>query len=494
MTFRELLAVLRRHLAVALAVLLTCLLAGAAAALLPQRTYRAAATLIVQPKSSLSTDSFGAVEAARFLQPALADLVETRSFRSRVTARLPLGVGGSRAVLAGEPEVGSPILRVSAETYDPAVADTWANAAAQELIATNPSPLVDIAVIDPARPPTSPSGPLRVPILLGSGILGLILAVFAALGADGLRRRLRGAEEIRERFGVEVIGEIPRLSPFPAHPGDMVKTRQSAAALEAYQRLRTNFELLLLSNQLPSVAVTSYGPGEGKTTVSAHLAWGIAGLGQEVVAVDGDLRRPRLHEALSVDGREGLAGLKPADDVLSLCQPTALPELSVLPAGTTNRHPTELVATTFPRLLGVLEASRRFTIVDSPPLLVAETVLLAAMTKSVILVVDASQRDPEDIGRALAEIRQAGADVLGIVLNRSRRRPPRRGAEYYYQNASAPQPHQRRRARRKGAAVIGPNPTADEAKSDRPGKDQSNRSIPAPRTPSNSGDSTRSQE
>ena len=493
MTFRDLLAVVRRHTSLSLAVLLICLGAGAAAALLPKRTYSASATLIVQPKAATGGDSFGAVEAARFLQPALADLVETRSFKGRVQTRVPPDAAGRRAVLKGEPEVGSPILRVSAETHDQSVADTWANAAAQELIATNPSPLVDITVLDPARRPTSPSGPLRVPILLGSSILGVILAVFAALAADGLRRRLRGVEELRERFGIEVLGEIPRIRNFPAHPADMLKPGADPAVLEAYQRLRTNFELLLLNNQLPSVAITSFGSGEGKTSVTANLAWGIAALGQEVVAVDGDLRRPRLHEALDVDGRGGVGGMKPRDDVRAVCQPTAMPGLAVLPAGSSNRHPTELIATTFPRVLGALEASDRFTIVDSPPLVVAETVLLAAMTRSVVLVVDVGQRDPDDIGEALAELRQAGANVLGVVLNRSKRRSRRRGAEYYYQH----RPQQKLLRSGKGP---GRKPTSEpavetSAAPPRPGPPGTAQpQAHPPKTPDRSGDKTDSQE
>lgn len=475
MTIRDLLAVLRRHRVVALAVLVSCLAAGAAAAFIPAPTYRAEATLFVQPKSSATTDSYGAVEAARFLQPALADLIETASFRSRVRARLPPEIASTPVSLTGNPEFGSPILRVTAHGKVPTVTETWANAAAQELIASNPSALVAISVIDPARRPITPSGPLRVPLLLGSAVLGVILAVFAALGVDGLRRRLRDPEELRELFGIEVIGEIPRVRSFPAHPSDVMSFGSNPFVHEAYQRLRTNFELLLLSKQLLSVSITSYDLGEGKTTVSANLAWTIASLGQEVVAVDGDLRRPRLHEALDVDGRYGLTGIKAGDQVSAVQQPTALPSLTVIPAGTSDRHPTELVATTFPRVLGALEAPNRFVIVDSPPLVVAETVLLAAMTRAVVLVVDVSQRDPDDIGKALAELRQAGAEVLGVVLNRSRRRQSRRGSEYYYQHLTGT--GRRRRKEVPAAPVPGPAPGQPTRGS-------------RPKTPSTSGDKT----
>lgn len=449
MSVRDLFASVRRHRGVALVVFSICIALGAAAAFLPEPTYRADATLFVQPKPGGTSDSFGAVEAARFLQPALAALVETESFKAGVRGRVPPAVSRARVALSGAPEVGTPILRVSAETKDLDAAEGWANAAAEELIAKNPSPLVDISVIDPARRPGSPSGPVRVPILLGSWILGLILMVFTALGVDGMRRRFRSAEELRDMLGVEVLGEIPRVRSFPDHPSQVMDLGTNPPLLEAYQRLRTNFELLLLSKQPRSVVITSYGLGEGKTTVSTNLAWGVAALGQEIVVVDGDLRRPRVHTALNVDGRQGLAEMNPGDDVVALQQPTGMPGLTVIPAGVTSRHPTELIASTFPRLLGTLEASHRFTIVDAPPLIVADAVLLAAMTRSVVLVVDVSQRDPDDIRRAISELRQAGADVLGVVLNRSRRRQSRRGSEYYYHRV----PNQSRRPWRRETVV-----------------------------------------
>lgn len=456
MTVRDLLAVLRRHWVTALSAFLVCVVFGMAAALLPETRYTASATVIVQPKPGASTDSFGAVEVSRFIQPALAEVLETPSFRARLQRRLPPDAAVRSVTLDGSPEVGTPILRVMAEARTPEVAALWANAAADQLIESNPSGLVDVSVIDEARRPTRPSGPLRIPILLGTTVLGIITGLFSALGIDTVRRRLTGPEELRERFGVEVIGEIPRVRRFPTKPAEVLTPGAEPLILEAYQRLRTNFEFAALAKQPRAVAITSCLPGEGKTSVTANLAWAIASLDQPVVVIDGDLRRPALHMAFGVDGRRGVADVLPGADIASLRQPTALAKLSVIPAGETDRHPTEAVATSFPRLLGAVEASDSFVLVDTPPLMVAEAALVAVMTGSVVLVVDASRRDPDEVGRAVAELRQAGADLLGVVLNRTPRRRSRRGSEYYY---NRPQGSRRREP---WSVSEGPVPSEDE--------------------------------
>lgn len=440
MTLRELLGTLRRHWPAALAAFLAFIALGVAAAFVPPLRYEATATLFVQPQPGNSSDSFGAVEAARFVLPALAEVVRTGTFRAGVRAELGDPRGADEPSLDAAPEAGTPVLRLSAEGRDPAMAERWANAAATELIRANPSTLVDIIVIDPARRPSEPSGPLRIPILAGTFVLGLIAALASSLALNVVRRRLSGSEGFRERFGVEVIGEIPRVRSFPATAGELLDASTDPAVLEAYQHLRTNFEILLLSKQPRAVAVMSYTAGEGKTSVVSNLAWSLARLGQTTIAVDGDLRNPALHRALGVEPGKGVTDVGPGVDALSLRRRTGTPELTFISSGQTERHPTEVISTAFPRLLGALEAPGRLVLIDSPPLLVAEATLIAVMAGTAVLVVDVARRDPDEVARALAELRQAGVDVLGVVLNRSHKRRRRDGSEYYYHFAREERP------------------------------------------------------
>ena len=71
-------------------------------------------------------------------------------------------------------------------------------------------------------------------------------------------------------------------------------------AVEAYRVLRTNLQFLGLDRAIRVVQLTSSLAGEGKTTTSSNLAVVFAQAGHRVALVDGDLRRPRLHEVFGI--------------------------------------------------------------------------------------------------------------------------------------------------------------------------------------------------
>jgi capsular exopolysaccharide synthesis family protein len=231
---------------------------------------------------------------------------------------------------------------------------------------------------------------------------------------------------------------------FPATASELFSPGTRPALAEAYNRLRTNFEILLVGKPFAAVSVTSCAVGEGKSTVTANLAFAMASLGRTVVAVDGDLRRPALQDKFALEMGKGVTDVAAGADVSALLQKVPGSEsLTVITAGESERHPTEAVSTAFPRLLDALERSDRLVLVDSPPMAVAEATLIAVMTRAVVLVVDSAKRDPAEIERALSELRQAGADVLGVVVNRVKR-PTNRSSTYEYYMAA----DKRRRTRR----------------------------------------------
>jgi Mrp family chromosome partitioning ATPase len=164
-----------------------------------------------------------------------------------------------------------------------------------------------------------------------------------------------------------------------------------------------------------------------------------------VVAVDCDLRKPALHEifgiALSPGVSDYFASIGPAD----LMAPTGNRYLDIIPAGVPGRHPADIVTADVPGLLGALHESDRTIIVDCPPLLgVAETRILVAKADAVVLVVDARKFDREHLEQSLVQLRASGANVVGIVLNRVRRRK----VDESYGYSGPPSAHEARTRRR----------------------------------------------
>jgi Mrp family chromosome partitioning ATPase len=109
--------------------------------------------------------------------------------------------------------------------------------------------------------------------------------------------------------------------------------------------------------------------------------------------------------------------------------------LELIPAGVPTRHPADIAAADVPRLLRALRESDRTVVLDCPPVVgVAETTILVTRADAVILVVDARKFSFEDLEHGLAQIRASGGNVVGIVLNRVRRR--KTGPAYGYDEPS----------------------------------------------------------
>ena len=261
-------------------------------------------------------------------------------------------------------------------------------------------------------------------------MFGSILAVFVALLRDAFDRRVRSNEEITDRLGLEVLGEIPVQREFPPNPAALFADAKSSRTAEAYQRLVANLEVTLSSGDVRTIAVTSSAANEGKTTVTTCLAWALALLGHDVVAIDGDLRKPDVHRRFGIPIEGGLANAVDAD-VRSIERRTELDSLTVVPAGETTLHPAQVVNL---KMQKVLSAFRdRLTLIDTPPVMAAaESTLIAMMAKNVILVIDPTSRGSEEIGRVLHELRRANVNILGVVLNRAKLKRSSGGYDGYY--------------------------------------------------------------
>jgi polysaccharide biosynthesis transport protein len=202
---------------------------------------------------------------------------------------------------------------------------------------------------------------------------------------------------------------------------------------ESYRALRTAL-LMSTAEQLRTILVTSAVPGEGKTSTATNLAVVLAQLGNDVLLVDADLRKPRVHEVFNLSNRIGLVNaLARKVDFDKVFIPTHVPHLFVTPSGTTPPNPAELLASE--RMREMIAAVRRrfeYVVFDTPPsLLVTDASILGSMVDGILLCVGAGSLLRED-GRACRErLNMAGTRTLGAVLNRFRVSRGRYGSKRY---------------------------------------------------------------
>ena len=433
MNLRQVVRTVRAHWVVALVTFLVCLLIGAAYAVVPAKQYAATVVLLAQPPAGPNVGSD--VSAIQIEIPQIAVEAENASVDAEIRTQVPKSFQSVPVTISATGDPSSNTVTITAKSTDPAAAQAYANAtAARVLRVTNrdAGSLLVLSELGVAQLPSAPSNP-RATVALAAFVFGLIAAVFAALAARAFRRFV-AADEISDRLGIPVLGEVPALSRPGADPADMFQSGADERGLEAFQQLRSHLHVMFHETH-PVIAFTSCDPREGKSTVVSHAAWALATSGQFVVAVDADLRQPRLHEIFGVELSPGVSDISVATGPTELLAPTGNRYLEVIPAGVPTRHPADIAVADIPRLLRALRESDRTVVLDCPPVMgVAETTILVTKADAVILVVDARKFTFESLEQGLAHLRASGANVVGIVLNRERWR--NMGPVYGYEASS----------------------------------------------------------
>jgi capsular exopolysaccharide synthesis family protein len=419
---RQIVRSVRANWAVALVTFLFCVGIGFLYAVVPAKHYEASVLLLAQPPP-LSTEAGADVNAIQIEIPQIVVEAENPVIKAQAGTDVPARFRHVPVTVSAVGDPGSNSVTISATSTDPAAAQAYANAAAARVVKVTNRDAGSVLVLSPlgtAALPTTPTNP-RGTVAVAAVALGLILGTFAALAAGALRRFV-AADEVSERLGLPVLGEVPVLVNADSDPADMFTFMRDERGLEAFQQLRSYLHVLFQDTH-PVIAFTSCGPREGKSSVVANTAWALATPGHFVVAVDGDLRQPKLHEIFGVDLSPGVSDIAVANGPSDLLAVTGNPCLELIPAGVPFRHPADIAASDVPRLLRALRESDRTVVLDCPPITgVAEATLLVAKADAVILVVDARIFNFELLEQGLAQLRASGAYVVGIVLNRVRRR------------------------------------------------------------------------
>ena len=181
------------------------------------------------------------------------------------------------------------------------------------------------------------------------------------------------------------------------------------------------------------IVVTSAMPGEGKTYCAINLAMSIAmEMDITVLLVDADVARPSVLKVLGLAQEPGLMDVL-LDEQLAMADvilKTNVANLSILPAGRSNRHATELLASrAMSRLLAEI-ASRyadRIVVFDSPPLLItSEAHALVGQMGQVVMVVEAETTTQHAVKEALRQIE--ACEHINLIYNKTRSFP---GNDYY---------------------------------------------------------------
>jgi capsular exopolysaccharide synthesis family protein len=313
----------------------------------------------------------------------------------------------------------------------------------------------NIRVVDEAKVPKHPYKP-NAP---QSAVLGLLTGIF--LGAAFIVMRDRADQTIQQPGEVSTYLNLPELGIIPSGavegrrfrnvsgtrkngalpngvltktallPGDRLEliTWQSKPSMVAESFRSTLVSILFAGERGPRpkiLVLTSPSPGEGKSTVASNLAIAIAEVGQQVLLVDADMRKPRQHEIFSLTNDRGLSTILREKTLLNgdkslggLVRESGVPGLFLLTSGpSTSAASTLLHSTHMPLLLSYLRAEFDTVLLDTPPMLqMPDARVLGRLADKVIMVVRAGHTTKDASLAATQRFSEDGTQVLGTILN-----------------------------------------------------------------------------
>lgn len=319
---------------------------------------------------------------------------------------------------------------------------------AQGTIATHTRTIADLQlrrnaldIVERARIPGAQSGAgVQFTVIVGA-VVGAALAFGVALLFEYLDDVIRNTEDATQTLALPVMGAVVRFGKNNEKYGDMLLTNYPSMSpiAESYRTARTNLLFSSKKDQKSVFMVTSANPQEGKTVTIANLAVIMAQAGLQVLLIDADLRRPKVHEVFKLDNNIGLTTLLFSDpDQMNgegsdngrlpvsfhqCVKQTGIPKLRVITSGFIPSNPAEILGSEImEHWVNAFRASSEIDVVliDTPPCLAAtDSVLLAAKTGAdVLLVVDCGKTRRGAAAKAKEQFTKLGIDLKGIIVNR----------------------------------------------------------------------------
>jgi polysaccharide biosynthesis transport protein len=315
----------------------------------------------------------------------------------------------------------------------------------------------------PWRVLTAPGEPIRTSasmkrtLVLGA-ILGLLLGTGAALIVDKLKSVLHTTKDVKDLVNLPILGVVPTyrflpeldasvnpvpLSPFaysepvpPQLSSDSVTQQVKALSfLEVFRLLAVGIRLISPDQPVRSLTISSPGPASGKTTVALYLAQAAASMGQRVLLIDADLRRPSLQQRLNLAKAKGLTDIIAGhiEYEQAIQRISGENNLFFLPAGSTPPDPIRVLASqAMQQLFAKSQSEFDLVIYDVPPLLgFADAHLLCNQTDGILLVARLGHLKRSELEQTLETLKIASTPVLGLVINDSTEKLPD-SYDYYY--------------------------------------------------------------
>ncbi|NEO25807.1 MAG: polysaccharide biosynthesis tyrosine autokinase [Kamptonema sp. SIO4C4] len=285
--------------------------------------------------------------------------------------------------------------------------------------------------------PQYPIAPNMSRGILLAVVAGLLAGAGAALIAEKLDVRFHSPDDLKDSLGLPLLGIIPYRKDFKERKDSLPsfsRRYRASPFVEAFRSLNANLSFFTPDKPLQTLVISSSVPLEGKSTTSANLAQAAAAMGQRVLLVDADLRRPQIHAMTDLPNVWGLSHVISMDiEVDDVIQRSPNDDnLFILTAGQIPPDPTRLLSSQ--KMRSLIERFRNsfdLVIFDTPPMLgLADAKFLASQVDVMLMVVRLGWTDRTLLKQVLDNVKVSQTSALGLIANGAKDMST--GSYYYY--------------------------------------------------------------
>lgn len=291
----------------------------------------------------------------------------------------------------------------------------------KETAATSDLDSANARIVDLATVPGAPLTPQKGLIVGVAALLALLAGMGLALLLDALDNTFKSTDDVEAKLNLPVLGVLPQIrgKAVRADLARLFHTNIDKSFAEAVRTIRTGLVLSSMGAAQKCILITSSVPGEGKSTVAANLAFALAQMGDKVLLLDADMRRPTLGKSFGLPvGTPGLANLVAGTARLEDCL-RHVDGIDLIGAGLVPPDPLELLSSPrFDQVLQALAEHYSRIVIDSPPTqAVSDAIVLGTKVDALLYVVRADATPTQLVAKGVGQLLQNNAPLTGVVLN-----------------------------------------------------------------------------
>ena len=281
----------------------------------------------------------------------------------------------------------------------------------------------NISVQDWAKPDYKPVRPKKRKNILLAVIVGLFGGVGFAFFMEALDNTIKGDEDVNRLADWAFLGYVPFMRMKKGESLDLlVHNKPKSALSETYRTIRTG---LLFSSTVEHpvkcVSLTSPGEQEGKSTLVCNQAIAMAQNHKNVLVVDADMRKPRLHQTFNIGIEKGLSTYLSGQTTFEeIVNKTDIENLTVIASGPHPPNPSELLAShKMEQFLTYAKTRFDYIFLDTPPIMVVtDAVILSKIVDGTVIVLESGKTSRKVVSMLGAKLRAANARIIGFIINK----------------------------------------------------------------------------